>query len=570
MPRRVGYSRRPRKNAPRRKLRGRRLTALDRSIVPQSNVVSRDRRYTMGSLRGANRVTALYDVAKMAHDTVKAIHPFIKDIPPMHDTRTWRARKASLAQNAHNRHEELNTYQSNNKVPTGKGKGKTKSTGVLTTHGVGRVPRWKLERLNKYKHNVYQTVLISKSNRLPASQNFLENARYPIKAPECLDSERIQSMVFTPFCSHFSGVHSTMFRKVQSDGTDLDHSTTLLDVIQNKADIARQELPASVDGTGGSAIVYESDYAGGAITAGTARGATNQAQIVSYIDQLVKGVNVNLVFMASRAFDMKIGVSVVRKIVASTPNDMTADDKKNLLNNMDYKGIPYSDYRVEWNHQFVLKGLKAGKKPPTYSVNKKLKCNWMQSNTFQSDTTSQAMTQANTNLLGKNINVRQDETADGDMSSQFFVIIKYRKVQKPQQFTYSQAIEADSNFSTGITSAHVELPVITEESFDVPTSDGLASGSGTGFEEGKPFSTNQGNESLGSFYLHGKLVYNWGFRREPEAIPSLVSSDPSHADYKKAQSLMIDPTFVANDTYGIYSESPDHVQLATNTSNTGP
>lgn len=569
MPRRAGYSRRPRA---RRRLVGNRQVAVynpatglgPRRINPRTGQSYRLRLGNQG-------LSQLH--SPMHLNTLAAAVDTVQNWSKMAGMLKSRANVKALKQtnlvkrgkaNAHNRHEELNTFQANNKVPTGKGSGKTRPTGVLTTHGVGRVPRWKLKRLNTYKHNVFQTVLLSKSNRLPGSQNFLENARYPIKAPECLDSERIQSMVFTPFCSHFSGVHSTLFRKVQSDGTDIDHDTSArLDVIQNKADIARQELPASVDGTGGSAIVYESDYAGGAITAATARGATNRAEIVTYIDQLVKGVNVNLVFWSSRSYDMKIGVSVVRKIVASTPNDMTADDKKNLLNNMDYKGIPYSDYRVEWNHQFVLKGLKKGKKPPTYSVNKKLRCNWLQSNTFQSDTASQAMSQANTNLLGKNINVRQDETADGDMSSQFFVIIKYRKVQAPQQFTYIQNIQSNSS---GANLAQIELPVISEESFDVPT----VTGSNAIQVGTTPFETSQGDESKGSFYVHGKIVYNWGFRREPEAIPSLVSSDPSHADYKKAQSLMIDPTYTADDTHGIYTESPDHVQLAANTSGTGP
>ncbi len=72
------------------------------------------------------------------------------------------------------------------------------------------------------------------------------------------------------------------------------------------------------------------------------------------------------------------------------------------------------------------------------------------------------------------------------------------------------------------------------------------------------------------FYVHGKIVTRWGFRRQPESIPSIVSSDASHADYKKAQSLMIDPTYITDDTYGLYTESPDHVQLAASTANTGP
>ncbi len=203
----------------------------------------------------------------------------------------------------------------------------------MTTHGKGVVPRWKRKRLGLYKFDVWQTILLSKSNRLAASNNVLETYRYPIKAPECLDSERVQSMIIQPFCSHFSGIHSTMFRKVRSsDGADLDHDTAQrLDVIQNKADIARHELPSNVDGSGGSAIVYESDYAGGAITAGVARGATNVQQVHTYYDQLVKRLKVDLVFTASRAFPVQVSVSVVRMIDATSPYDLTGDDKKDVI-----------------------------------------------------------------------------------------------------------------------------------------------------------------------------------------------------------------------------------------------
>ena len=103
----------------------------------------------------------------------------------------------------------------------------------------------------------------------------------------------------------------------------------------------------------------------------------------------------------------------------------------------------------------------------------------------------------------------------------------------------------------------------------IPVLDGLTS-AGTGFEDGSPLSTNQGNEAQGSFYLHGKIQYQWGFKRECESVPSIVSSDPSHADYKKAQSLMIDPTKSDSDTNGFHTESPSHVQLAASTANIGP
>lgn len=460
------------------------------------------------------------------------------------------------------RHEKLK--QLGTVGPLNKGKGFNRAAnGRIVTHGKGVVPKWKSKRLGLYKYDVWQTILLSKSNRLAASNNVLETYRYPIKAPECLDSERVQSMVFQPFCSHFSGIHSTLFRKVASSGTDIDHDTSQrLDVIQNKADIARHELPSNVDGSGGSAIVYESDYAGGAITAGTARGATNVAQINKYYDQLVKRIKCDLVFTASRAFPVQISVSVVRMIDATSPYELTGDDKKMLLNNLDNKGMEYSKYKTEWLHEFTLPALKVGKDPPHYSVNKILDTNFLQTNTFEKNNVAEAMAQSATTQLGKGIDVRVNETSDGDMSGAFVVLIKYRKVQKPQQFTYSASIQGVGG---GISVANVEFPAITEDSFDIPNHGGESMPG-----DGSPFDASQGDESKASFYVHGKLITRWGFRRQPESIPSIVSSDASHADYKKAQSLMIDPTYTSDDSYGIYTESPDHVQLAANTSTTGP
>ena len=462
-----------------------------------------------------------------------------------------------------NRHEKLK--QAGTVGPMNKGNGYNRNpNGVVTTHGKGVVPKWKTKRLGLYKYDVWQTILISKSNRLASSSNVLETYRYPLKASECLDSERVQSMIFQPFCSHFSGIHSTMFRKVQSDGTDIDHDTSQrMDVIQNKVDINRHNLPSNVDGTGGSAIVYESDFAGGAIAAGTARGATNVSQIHSYYDQLVKKIKIDLVFTASRAFPVQISVCVVRMIDATSPYNLTSDDKKMLLNNLDNKGMEWAKYKTEWCTEFTLPALRVNKPIPHKSINKTLNTNFLQTNTFEKNNVAEAMSQSATTQLGKGIDVRVNEVSDGDMSGAFVVLIKYRKVQKPQQFTYRQCLQTNTN---GIDLASVELPVLSEESFDVPT----VTGQSAIQINLTPFETSQGNESKASFYFHGKIITRWGFRNQPESIPSLVSSDPSHADYKKPQSLMIDPTYSTDDTYGIYTESPDHVQLAASTANTGP
>lgn len=558
MPRRQGYRRR---RGGRRRL----------STVALRGHPSRSQMTKYGSVtgkhlfRGVNRAATLYDAATMIHSAAKSLHPLIKDIPPMHgpgagvrgsgkkDVRGFFGKKHSQNKNRHEKYKQAGTVG-----PVAKGKGfNTTAVGKVTTHGRGVVPKWKTDRLRKYKNDVWQTVLISKSNRLAASNNVLETVRYPIAAPAALDSERVQSMIFSPFCSHYSGIHSTMFRKVASSGTDIDHDTSqLLDVVQNRADIARQSLPISVDGTGNSAIMYEG--IGG--DAASARAQGNRDQIHNYYDQLMKKVKVDLVFTASRAFPVKVSVCVVRHINATSPYTMTADDKKMLLNNLTNVGMEYRNYRTEWLHQFTLPALRNGKKPPQYSVNKTLNTNFLQSNTFEKNNVAQAMTQSNTTQLGKSIDIRINEAADGDVSGMFYVLIKYRKAQTPTQFQYKQAVSSNAGRVVG----EISVPFISDESFDVPT----ATGFGIDGQSGAPMG-DHGDESKASFYLHGKLTYRWGFRRETESIPSIISSVRTNADWKKSASLMVDPTYFTDNTYGIYTRSPDHVELADSTANDG-
>jgi hypothetical protein len=277
---------------------------------------------------------------------------------------------------------------------------------------------------------------------------------------------------------------------------------------------------------------------------------------------LAKACKVDLVFIASRNFDIKIGVSLVRFIKTSAPHTWNTADKQMLLNNLDYKGMEYKDYKIEWNTIFTLRGLRKGKTPPKHSINKLIKMNCLQSNTFEKNNVSEAMAQAASTALGKGISVRVNEVADGDVSSQFYLLIKYRKVQKPQQFTYSQVIHSNAGRAT----ASVETPVVTDDSFDIPSNSGF----GVDGQDGSPFTDNSDDQTKCSFYLHGKIGYQFGFKRDCESVPSIVSSDPSHADYKKAQCLMIDPTYTSDDTYGFYTESPNHVQLAASTAGTGP
>ena len=442
------------------------------------------------------------------------------------------------------RHEKLKVATGK---PVNKGKGfNTKRNGYINTHSV--VPKWKRDRLYKYKNSVYQTVLLSQSNRLTNGNNSLETCRYPIKAPETLDSERIQCMMFTPFCSHYSGVHSTLFRKVATSGTDLDHSTTTLDVIQNRVDIDRHQLPASVDGTHGGAIVYEST----GITAGTARGVSNLAEINAYYDQLVKSLKIDLVITSSRAFPVVCSISVVRFIEPTEPNTLTTEDKQCLLNNLSNRGMEYTRFKTEWLHEFTIPALRMNKKPPAISIKKVLKTNFIQTNTFEEKNTAEVMTDAGTTLLGKSIAVKTDDVADGFVSGQFLILIKYRKKQQPQLFTYEKAIDTDTN--TGRVTASIQLPVVTDQSFDVPVN----GGANIDDNDGSPMNIGGNDESKASFYIHGKIVYEWGFKNDLQCIPSLMSSTPANPDYKKPQSLMIDPTMTTSDTYGIYTQSPDH------------
>lgn len=447
--------------------------------------------------------------------------------------------------------------------PVNVGKGfNRRANGRIVTHGKSVIPKWKQKRLGLYKYDVYQTIFLSKSNRLPNSANVLETFRYPIKAPECLDGERVQAMIFQPFCSHYSGTHSTLFRKIRPDGTDIDHSTTRLDVVQRKADLARHDLPVDVDGTQGGPIFYQGHTGAGDVTASDAYNAANIAQVHRYYDQLVKHIKVDLVFMASRAFPMKISVSVVRFIEPTAPYTLATDDKRMLLNNLNNKGMEYTRYKTEWLHEFTLPALRQNRKPPTYSINKELKCNFLQTNTFQQDNVADTMTQSGNTLLGKGIDIKKGEVADGFMSGSYLILIKYRKCQKPTQFTYSQVLDTTAS---GVATAQVELPMLSEESFDVVTN---AGGGVPG--DGSPARQDQGNETLGSFYVHGKIVNGWGFRKQPDAIPSLVSQVPANANFRKAQSLMIDPTNTADDTYGLYTQSGDHQQIPGDTSTTGP
>ena len=482
-----------------------------------------------------------------------------------------------------NRHAETNKKSGK---PSNKGKGyDTTRNGVIITHPV--VPKWKKARLYKYKHSVWQSVLISKTSRLPNSQNQLEGCRYPIRLPEAKE-DRIQTCIFTPFCSHFSGTHTTFMSNVNAAATGLEHNTTYpFDVIQNKADMtAFLENFSRLEGNSASAKPqHEGGYtgtdpaaalSGPAYTAANARGAANLKVVKSHIDQLVKSVKLDLVFTSSRSFPVEVSVSVVRRIKPSEPWILSTNDQRDICNSMDNKGMEWTEWRTEWCHKFILPALQVNKKPPQVSIQKVLKSNFLQTNSFKDNNTSQDYTEiygASGGELGRNLFHAHDEIADGAMSGNFYVLIKHRKKCVPQQFTYKQVIDMNrSDHAAGTAAvAEIELPVLSEESFDVPTHDGDGSGS-TGSGEtgasitGAPFITNQGDESKSSAYLVGKIIYEFGFRKEVESNPSLISNTSSNCHYKKPLSLCIDPTLTGDDTNGFYTKSAQHQNLTLNSS----
>ena len=347
-----------------------------------------------------------------------------------------------------------------------------------------------------------------------------------------------------------------------------------MDVIQNKADVRRHNLPASVEGTHGTPIVYEQE---GVAPATASASPGEYDNVFAYSDQLVKKNTIDLVFTACRAFPVVCSVSMVRQITPGDAYTLEADDIKQLCNGIRFTGIDYTKWRVEWSTEFTLPGLRVGKRIPTKSINHTIVSNFLQTNSFNEDSTTEALNEAGQTLLGTGILVGNQDAADGQHSGGYYIMIKYRKVRQPQQFTFMKATDYSRDVEGtgwGVVTGQVQMPVISEESMDVPTQSGIDSSDGTSATDGTPFSSSNpqqaSNEKNATMYVHGKLKTHWGFRTEEESIPSVCSDTKTSLDYNKPASLNICPTIPNNTSYGLYEKSPDHQQILSSTAQTGP
>jgi len=569
---------------------------------------NRDRLYSH-TLRGANRLSTLYDVAQMAHATAKAIHPYIKNIPPSHVPRNQLPNykrsgthlQDQIKKFAFNKYTKKGGY--NKKVgkkkltnheskvggeKTRKGKGFTTShKGVAHIHG--KQPKWKRERLRKYKYSIWQTTLISKAcikdinntfnhayGRIPTSNNLLTSQRFPLTLPDApMDvvggvntHKRLQAVVWNPFLSAYSGTHTCYPLIINSAGNDLEvWDEGRNDLIQNKADLHRIMLPAEVDGTLSSVPKYTLEGANDTTfvdSHATVKDVANQNVIVDYFSHLVKTIRIHLILISNRPFPVDYSLSVIRRIKPAVPYGILAGpnkatDQKDLLNSLTNKGIPFTDYAVEHSCRGTLPPIKVGQPIPERHIFKTLKCNFMVSNDFQDNTNAENYVDSNTTLLGSNVNPSHSEVTDGFMCGEFYIILKYIKHQSQQVFQWERS---HTNSTTGITES-VSVPAVTTQGFDVgDTSEGGLGGSYFSGGQGK---LGENNEARASMDMIGKYQIEYGVKKEPDQIPSLISKDSSNTTgYKKSLSLNVSPFIQPNQDNACYTISPDHVKQHVN------
>ncbi len=374
-------------------------------------------------------------------------------------------------------------------------------------------------------------------------------------------------MMWTPFESAYSGIHTTFARSINAAGTLLETKTgTPYDVIQRLADVRRHEMSEDIEASDVMPIRYglSHDKNGSETTAATTQTAAELANVHVYRDALVKKVSIDMTFYSSRAFPVRISIAMVRSIKPrAMPFTLTQSEQVDFFNDLTSRGHEYNSWKEEWRHEFTLPSLKIGKKPPQKHIKKMIHCNFLQTNAFQATTNSEAAMESGQTLLGQGIRRQQNEVADGNHSGAFFIIMKWRKVQQIQQYTYTQAVDARAATTAPAdgnpqVTASIELPIVSEDSFDVPEAHGYTV-SNVGTHTSPLGQQYTANEARASFYYIGKLGYQWGHKdTATEGIPSVMSLQSGSTNYKKTLSLNIDPTVTGDNTHGIYTRSQSH------------
>lgn len=511
--------------------------------------------------KGAYQVgSATYSQMKYAHSKLKAAMGAKPKVTKLKQTKAV-TRKNYKKKTSKSRHNQLKKTGSQpvNKGKGMKGKYKSRLVGVTVTHP--KLPKWKVERRKRYlKGTLYQTVFLSRSNRLVNGANQLNTSRYPLRLPETYSDTSTQSCIFTPFPSAYSGVHTTFFQHVNNAGTGLIHATNAdhrLDVVQQRADVRRHNLPSSVENTNASAIVYNNDV----ISANTTQLTTNTDNALVYIDQYLKKIKLDLVFTSCRNYDCLLSVSVIRRIQPGSKFTLTADEIKDFTNDVDNRGMEYTDFKQEYHTTFIMPKIRENKPPPTKSLNHTIKCDFLQTNCFKDVNTSDILDAAGTSLLGQGVTKNNLQPADSEMAGNVWIVIKYKKIRAPQVFSYEKVIDYSRQVEGtgwGLPTASVRLPAVSESTIDIPAHNGVDNSDGSQVNDGNPFATDFSNEQRCAVYCHGKLSYEFGYRDECENINSVMSSDPASADFNKPLSLNIDPTLIGNNNFGLYTQSADH------------
>jgi len=460
---------------------------------------------------------------------------------------------------------------------TGDGFGKPHQ--VVHTHPRHKQPKWKLKRHREYKNLVYQTILISRPARLANSENCLIKHRHATKFPESNNFDT-QTVILKPFCSEWSGIHTMHYQHVNAVGDALTNSVNLgvdgrFDVIQHKAPSQKKTFDASIglDGQYLSTAQYQHDASGGGFSWNFINSTSNNDNVFAHLDNMVKTIDFNLEFISARPYVVDASVSLVRFIKETTKFELTTEDIKNLTNSVSkQRGLDYDRMVVEFQHKFSIPALQMNKKIPSVSFRKKVMCSFMQKNDFETRDVAGVMTESNNTGLGKGIIVNKKQIADGNEIGNFAILISYKKRKTIQQFTYEQSL-AEAYNAAGYSGASIRLPVVTEESFDVPTlgsainTDGLVGGS----QDGAPLSTNQGNEAAASFFCQGKITTAFAFKDKVDQYPSVTNTDPGQP--KKPLSLNLshfitggtpvtgDATSVSSSGHSLYCRSVDHEEL---------